>query len=98
MKFDECGKDFSKKHGQLIKLVLMNLRTPYDVFCSSFRANWMSCKQDDKDFTFDVLSDLLIKDQQKLLEGGKLGSKHQAHLLKSKVKQNCKECGQSDHR
>lgn len=56
----------------------MNLRTPYDVLCSSFRTNWRSCKKDGKDYTFDVLCDLLIKDQQKLLDEGKLGSKHQA--------------------
>lgn len=32
IKLDECRKGFSKKDGQLIELVLMNLQTPYDVF------------------------------------------------------------------
>ena len=69
------GKYFLKKYGQLIE-VLMNFKTPYDVFSSSFHATWMPCKHDDKLFTFDVFCDLLIKDQQKLLEEGKLGNKY----------------------
>lgn len=93
MKLGKCGNNFLKKDGQLIELVLMNLRTPYDVLCSSFRANWRSRKEDDKDYNFDIFCDLLIKDQQKLLDEGKLGGKHQAHLLKSKGKQTYNERG-----
>ena len=55
----ECGKRFPKTDGQLIELVLMNTKTHYDVLCSSFRANWMSRKEDDKDFYFDTF--LLMK-------------------------------------
>ena len=58
------GKHFLKKNGQLIELVPINLNTPYDVFYSLFRANWMSHKQDGKDFTFDNFCDFLIKYQQ----------------------------------
>ena len=89
----ECGKNFPKKDRQRIELVLMNMRTPYDVLCSSFYTNWGSHKEDGKDYTFDVFCDLLIKDQQKLLDEGRLGGKHQAHLLKSKGKMNYKERG-----
>ena len=55
---------------------------------------WMSHKQDDNDFTFDTLCDLLIKDQQKFVEEWDIGSNHQAHLLKGKVNINFKEPGQ----
>ena len=72
----DYGKDFPKKDGQLIDLVLMNLKTPYYFLSSSFWDYWMSHKQHGKDFTFDTLCDLLIKDQQKLLKEGKLASKH----------------------
>ena len=64
----------------------MNLQTPYDVFYSSFHTNWRSCKEDGKDYSFDVFCDLLIRDQQKLLDEGKLGGKQQAHFLKGKGK------------
>ena len=78
---------------KLINMDLMILKTPYDVLCSSFHSNWISHKQYGKDFTFHILCDSLIKDQQKLLEQGKLGRKNHAHLLKSKVNPNPKECG-----
>ena len=50
-------------------------------------------KEDGKDYTFDVLCELLIKDQQKLFDEGKLGGKNQPHLLKSKGKKKYKERG-----
>ena len=43
LKLSECGKDFPKKDGQLIELVMMNLRIPYDVFCSSFHTSGIDC-------------------------------------------------------
>ena len=42
LKLGECGKYFSIKDEHLIELVLMNLRTPYDVFYSTFCVNWTS--------------------------------------------------------
>ena len=54
LQLDEFGKDFTKKDGQLIELVLMNLKIPYDSFFSSFWDNWVSCKKHGKDFTFDT--------------------------------------------
>ena len=71
----------------------MNLQTHYDVFCSSFQNNWRSCKEASKDYSFDVFCDLLIRDQQKLLDEGKLGGKQQAHLLNRKGKQIYKDRG-----
>lgn len=53
-KLGKCGKGFPKKDGQLIELVLMNLRTPYYVLCSSLCTNWQSRKEDGKDYSVDV--------------------------------------------
>ena len=39
LKLGKCGQWFPKKDIYLIKLVLMNLRTPYDLFHSSFHTN-----------------------------------------------------------
>lgn len=71
----------------------MNLRTTYDVLCSSFCTNWRSRNDDGKDYTFDVFCDLLIKDQQKLFDEWNFGDKHKAHLLKRKGKKNYEERG-----
>jgi hypothetical protein len=79
-------KVFPKELGYLIELVLMNPQTPYDVLCSLFHKNWKSRKEDGKDYSFDIFCDLLIRDQQKLLDEGKLGDKHQDHLFKGKGK------------
>ena len=51
-------------------------------FSHHFCTNWRSCKEYGKDYSFDVFCDLLIRDQQKLLDKGNLGGKHQAHFLK----------------
>ena len=75
MKLGECGKGFPEKDGYLIELFLMNLQTPYDMFHLSFHTNWWSCKEDGKDYSFDVFCDLLIRGQYKLLDEGKLGVK-----------------------
>ena len=72
MKLSECGKNFLMKDRHCIKLFLMNLRTPYDVLCSTFHTNWRSRKEDGKDYTFDVFCDLLIKDNRHCLMKGSL--------------------------
>jgi hypothetical protein len=87
----ECGKNFQKKDGQLIELVSMNMRTPFDVFCSMFWKNWQAHKEDGKEYTFDTFYGLLINDRIKLLDEGNLGGNRQAHLLKGKGKINYKE-------
>lgn len=84
LKLGECGKGFPNKDRKLIKLVLMNLQMPHDVFCSSFHTNWRSRKEDGKDYFFDVFCDLWIRDQQKLIEEGKICGNQQAHLMKGK--------------
>ena len=53
----------------------MNIRAPYDVFFSSFHTNLWSHKEDNKDYSFDLFCDLLIRDQNKLIEEGELGGK-----------------------
>ena len=68
LKLGECGKDFLNKDGQLTELVQMNLQTPYDVLWLLFHSNWRSCKEDGKDYYFDIFCGLLIRDQQKLLD------------------------------
>ena len=75
-KLGECGKKFKKKDGHLIELVLINLRTPYDVLFFSFHTNSRSWEEDGKDYTFGTFFHLLIKDQKELLDEGKLGGKH----------------------
>lgn len=55
-----------------IELILMNLKTPYDVFCSTFRASWASRKEDGKDYSFETFCGLLIRAQERLLDEGKL--------------------------
>ena len=42
---------------------LMNMKTPYDVLCSNFRASWTFRKEDNKDYTLDHFSDLIIRAQ-----------------------------------
>jgi hypothetical protein len=66
------------------------------VFFSTFHTSWKACKEDGKDYTFEVFYGLLINDQHRLLDKGKPGGKHQAHLLKGKGKVNHKEIGQYD--
>jgi hypothetical protein len=78
LKFGEYGKYFQKKDGQLIKLVLMNLRTPFDMFILNFYTNWQEWKEDGKDCTFEDLCGLSIIDQHILLDEGNIGGKHQS--------------------
>ena len=96
LKLGKCGKGFTKNDGYLIKLVSMNLRTPYDVFFSSFCTNWQSHKLDDKDYSFDVVCDLLIRDKQKLIEEGNIVGKPQDHLMKGKGNKNYKDRSSTD--
>ena len=93
MKWGECGKGLPKKNGKLIKLVLMNLTTPYDMSCLLFCTNWWSHKKDGKDYSFGVFCDLLIRDKHKFLDEGNLGGKKQARFLKGKGKNNYKDRG-----
>ena len=39
LKLSECGKKYKKKDRQLIELVLINLRTPFDMFVMTFCTN-----------------------------------------------------------
>jgi hypothetical protein len=90
LKLGECGKNYQKKDGQLIRLALMNLRTPFYVFVLTFCTNWQAHKEDGKDYTFEAFHGLLNTYQHRLIGEGKLGGKHQTHLLKGK--------GKMDHR
>jgi hypothetical protein len=76
LKLGECGKKYQKKDGKLIELVLMNLRTPFNVFVSTFRTNWKECKEDSKDYTFEYFYGFLITDQHILLGEGNIDGKH----------------------
>jgi hypothetical protein len=62
LKFGECGKNYQKKDGKLIELVLMNLRTPFEVFVSTFHTNWKERKENGKDYTFESFYGILIID------------------------------------
>jgi hypothetical protein len=93
LKLDECGNNYLKKDKQLIELVHMNLRTPFDMFISNFHTNWQEQKEDGKDYTFESFYGLLITDEHILLEECKIGGKHQVQFLKGKGKSNYRERG-----
>jgi hypothetical protein len=76
LKLGECGKNYQKKDGKLVKMVLMNLRTQFNVFVSTFRINWQECKEYGKDYTFESFCSLLITDQHRLFDEFKIGGKH----------------------
>jgi hypothetical protein len=86
LKLGKCGKNYQKKDEQLIELVLMSLRTPFNVFMPNFCTNWKKCKEDGKNYIFEYFYGHLITNHHKLLEECKLGGKHQSHLLKGKRK------------
>jgi hypothetical protein len=96
LKLGKCGNNYSNKYGKIIEMFLMNLRTPFDVFISTFRTNWYAHREDGKDYTFEYFCGLLITYQHKLLEEGKIGGKHHSHLLKGKGKLNHRERGWFD--
>jgi hypothetical protein len=81
---DEFKASFLKKNSQLVKSVLMNLMTPYEVLCWTLCASWVSKKEDNKGYSFNFFYGLLIRAHEKLLDEGKLEVKHHAHLLKGK--------------
>jgi len=91
LKLGECGKDFPKKGGQLIELILMNPKTPYGVLFLTFCASWTSKKEDGKDYIFDILFGFLIRAHEKLLDQGKLKYKKHTHLLKGKGQHSYRE-------
>jgi hypothetical protein len=71
----------------------MNLKTPYDVLCSTFCASGTSKKDDCKDCSFHFCCGSIIRAQKKLLEKQKLEVKQQAHSLKGKVRQHYRGSG-----
>jgi len=40
LKLGECGKNYQNKDKKFIELVLMKLRTPFNIFVSIFYTNW----------------------------------------------------------
>jgi hypothetical protein len=71
----------------------VNLRTHLRVLFHILIQIGRACKEYGKDYTFDTFFGLLINDQHMLLDEGKLGGKHQDHLIKGKGKMNYKERG-----
>jgi hypothetical protein len=49
MKLGEFRNIFPNKYGQLIEPILMNEKTPYDLFFMTLRASWDLRKEDSKD-------------------------------------------------
>ena len=91
LKLGEYGKNYQKKDGQLIKMILVNLRTPFDMFVSTFHTNWKERKEDGNDYTFEYFYGILIIDHHRLFGEGKFGGKHQDHLLKGMDKMDPKD-------
>jgi hypothetical protein len=58
----ECGKNDKNKDGKLIELVWMNLKTPCDIFVSTFQTIWKVHKEYCKDYTFEYVCGILIID------------------------------------
>jgi hypothetical protein len=54
LKLGESRKNNQKKDGKLIKLVVMNFKTPFNMFMLIFYTNWKACKEDGKDYTFEA--------------------------------------------
>jgi hypothetical protein len=92
----ECEKNYKKKDGKLIGLVLMNMRTPFDMFVSNFHTSWQAHREDNNDYTFEYLFCILIIDQHTFLREGDIGGKHQAHFLKGKGNMDFKNRVQSN--
>jgi len=76
LKVGECGTNYLKEVVQLIKLVLMNLRTPFNVCISNFRTNWEERKEHGKEYTFESSYGIFITNKHRFLGEGKLGGKH----------------------
>ena len=74
----------------------MNLRTPYEVFYSSFHTNWRYHKEGGKDYSFYAFCDLLIRDQNKLFDEGNIDGKQQDHFLKGKGNKISKHRGHTN--
>jgi hypothetical protein len=85
LKFGGCRSSLLKKEGQLIEMVSMKLKTPYDALCLTFHASWAFGKEDGTMIdSFDSLCGLLISACEKFLDEGKLEVKRHAHLLNGK--------------
>jgi len=93
-KLGEYSNDFPKNDSEFIEPILMNLKTPYDVLCSTLYVSWASRKEDGKGYTFDSFCGFLIMAHEKFLDGDKLEINEYAHLLKDKDRQNYRERGQ----
>jgi len=63
-------------------MVLMKLRTLFEVFALNLCTNSQEHKEYGKGNTFEYFYGLLIIDQHILLEEGKLGGRHKAHFIK----------------
>jgi hypothetical protein len=53
LNLSEFKEKVKKKDGQLIDLVLINLRTPFDMFVSTFRTNLHTREKYGKDYSFE---------------------------------------------
>jgi hypothetical protein len=67
--------------GKNIEVVLMNLRTPFDMFVLTLHTNCEAHNEYNKDYTFETFYGLLISDQHRLLGEGNLGGKQQVLFL-----------------
>ena len=50
----------------------MSLKTTYELFFSTFHINWSSKREDDKDYTFEYLCNLMARAWERLFEEGNL--------------------------
>ena len=81
----EHGKGFLKKDDQFEELILMSLKTTYDIFYLEFHTDWAYMKEDGNEYAFDYLYSLLLRVHEKFLGEGKPKNKKQTNLIKGKI-------------
>ena len=50
----------------------MSIKPAYELFFSTFHINWSSKREDDKDYTFDYLCNLMSRAWERLFKEGNL--------------------------
>ena len=68
----------------------MSLKPTYELFFSTFHINWSSKREDDKDYTFDYLCNLMARAWERLFEEGNLSDNANPISLKGRENKTIK--------
>jgi len=85
---------FPNKECQLIEMISLNFKTPYDVLCFTFYENSASRKEDVKDYTFDSFCDLFIRTLENFLDKDEIDINKHYHFIKGKGRKNYRDISQ----